>query len=554
MSSLWARLIQIASRNWLGPVLIAIFATVAVSAALDPAGDYPSSFEGPGLTIDEIFNVDLGARLADRLLTGDLGGAIRTGQTLPDHPPLGRLWLGLFHEATLIISPPRGEHAPVVIAAARCGSAVAFGLLVGLIGMVAAKRYGTAAGWGAAAGLVLMPRVFGHAHIAALETVLNLTYLAAILSVVQSWEQEKAPRLKTAALCGIWLGLALLTKIQAIFLPIPVAIWAMVNWRHRALVPLLVWGLVGLLVFFCGWPWLWLDPMGNLLKYVGHASERSSIQVWYWGQTWADKAVPWHYPWVLFATTVPAGLHVLGIWGAATISRSVPTDDQRPKISAEWLLLASLLFPLLVFSLPGIAVYDGERLFLIVFPIWALFIGRGFAELGQVLRRHCPAWSSPSVLVPGLLTTLLAAQSIGLWQLAPCWLSYYNAITGGLSGADQLGLPVTYWGDSVTRELLVRAASSVPPDSVIAVEPVLHQFQMAALESQCPAIRQRGLKLVPLDQSAPPEFVLIFQRREYLPAGWQLGPPSYRPVFTIQRQGVTLAGLYHREPAAKPAP
>ena len=36
-----------------------------------------------------------------------------------------------------------------------------------------------------------------------------------------------------------------------------------------------------------------------------------------------------------------------------------------------------MLFVLLIFSLPGTPVYDGVRLFLMVFPLWAVWVGIG---------------------------------------------------------------------------------------------------------------------------------------------------------------------------------
>ena len=544
MSHLWSRLAPICSRPGFGPACLAVISVIVVSMALDPAGDYPGQIEGPGLTVDEIFNVDLGARLADDLLTGDLPGAIRTGQTLPDHPPLGRLWLGFFHEMALLVAAPRGEHAPLVVAVARFGSAVAFGILVWLLGVTAARWYGNRAGWGASAALVLMPRVFGHAHLAALETVLNLTYFAAVISVAQAWSKPTAPTTRAALLSGLWLGLALLTKIQAIFIPIPAVIWALWHWRQRSLVPLLIWGVTGLVVFVCGWPWLWLDPVGNVLKYLGHASERSVIQVWYCGRMFADREVPWHYAWVLFATTVPVGLQALGLCGVCgRLSSGNANSAVVPKIATEWFLLANVLFPLLVFSLPGVAVYDGERLFLIVFPFWALFIGRGMAVVWKRLEVRLPQWSMGC-----LAGVFLAVQGIGLWQLAPCWLSYFNAAVGGLSGADRLGFQVTYWGDSVTRELLLKTLPHVPPDATIDVAPVLHPFQLAAWQSQSPVLRSGNLQLRPYDGAAPGQYLLVYFRRDYLPAEWRQGPPGYRLLSGIVRQGVLLAGLYEKTP------
>lgn len=539
-------LTSIATTHWFGPSLVAVVATCAVLMALDPAGDYPSGFEGPGLTVDEIFNVEIGVKIADRFLNGDIGGTIRAAQSLPDHPPLGRFWLGLVHELVILIVPPAHEHAPLVIAAARAGSAVAFGILIWLIGHSASQWFGRLAGWTAAISLVLMPRVFGHAHLAALETVLNLTYAAAIITVAKSWTGERAPSLRIAAWCGLWLGFALLTKIQAIFIPIPVGIWALANWRARAIVPLAVWGLTGLLVFFCGWPWLWIDPLTDFLHYLGHASDRSSVQVWYFGHAVSDKEVPWHYPWVIFATTVPLGLHVLGIYGAATRIPTETTEPQRFHLGVNWLLLGSALFPLVVFSIPGLAVYDGERLFLIVYPLWALFIGRGAAVLERWLATRIS-----QARVIGLLTVFLALQSWGLWQVAPCWLSYYNSAVGGLAGADKVGLQTAYWGDSVTRELWTQTAKLVPEGSAVDVAPILHQFQIPAYYSQCPAIRDRNLKLQPYQQTVPAEYLILFSRREYLPQDWNPEPPGYKKLAVITRQGVILAGVFRRDVAKR---
>lgn len=387
-----------------------------------------------------------------------------------------------------------------------------------------------------------MPRVFGHAHLAALETVLNLTYAGAIVAVARSWAGERAPSIRTAIWCGLWLGLALLTKIQAIFIPIPIAVWALLNWRTRALLPLMVWGLAGVLVFFCAWPWLWLDPIGNLLRYLGSTSDRTSIQVWYFGRAFADKAVPWHYPWVIFATTVPVGLLLLGIYGSATKVSIEGVVPKKITFGVNWLILGSALFPLIVFSVPRIAVYDGERLFLIVYPLWALLIGRGCSVLERQLTPKLQQIRATAVIV-----ALLALQSWGLWQYAPCWLSYYNLAVGGLAGAEKLGLQTTYWGDGITRDLWKQTAAIVPEGSTIDIAPDLHPFQIPAYISQCPTLRDHNLKLRPYNSATPADYLIMFPRREYVPADWKPEPPGYKRLAVVERQGVVLAALYERK-------
>ena len=292
--------------------------------------------------------------------------------------------------------------------------------------------------------------------------------------------------LVTAVIGGALFGLALLTKVQAILLPLPVTIWAVFQMRRRAVPMLAIWGLTGPALFFALWPHLWSAPVAHLLKYLGRTTNRSVIQVWYFGQALPDRDVPWHYPWLMFLATVPIGFHVLGVCGLLG-------SEDRARISArEWLVLGCTLFPLLVFSIPGIPVYDGERLFSFVFPLWAVLVGRGAENARWWLSAR---WSSRAVVAA--LGALFAGQAYGLVVLAPCWLSYYNLAVGGLPGAKNLGLEVSYWGDGVTRTLLNEVAAQVPAGERISGLPDLYPGQWQEVWRQSPALAPREARLVP---------------------------------------------------------
>jgi hypothetical protein len=155
------------------------------------------------LTLDEGFNAEEGVRLVAGLKAWasgavtweevfgqkeDLGANPPLGYHLADHPPGGRIWLGLWHDLGSSLFRSAEDSPRVIVAYARLGSAAAFGLLLLLIGLVTARWYGRLAGVVASFSLLLMPRVFGHAHLAALETVMNLAYAAAILSVAAWWK------------------------------------------------------------------------------------------------------------------------------------------------------------------------------------------------------------------------------------------------------------------------------------------------------------------------------------------------------------------------------
>jgi hypothetical protein len=527
------------SASWFGPALVAAGCWVAVVAAIDSAGSYPTMPEGPGLTVDEMFNVEQGVYLVEAVRQYGLGlldaRSVKEifGQPpyLPDHPPLGRLWLGVHHHLAWAVAPPSepAEGVGLVTACARTGSATALALTVYLVGWFAGATGGPAAGWLAAFFLALMPRVWGHAHIASLETVTNLTCTAAVLAVAWFWNKTMPPSVRSALLAGVLLGLAFLTKIQAVFLPLPIFVWTIWRWRHRAVMPLLIWGVLAATVFFVGWPWLWLDPQEHIVRYFASTTDRAALSVWYFGQKFADKAVPWHYPWVMFLTTMPIATLLLGACGLIVSFRG---DDAG---KARWLLAGAWAVPLLVFSLPGIAVYDGERLFLPVFPLWAVLAGWGASALGERSRR---SWAL------GGAAAVLAVQTWQIVAYQPCWLSTYNLLVGGTSGAERLGLETTYWGDGVTRSLLSEVVNHVPAGRTVYVAPVLHPFQLDDLLRQSPALRRHKLRLVAYEgPRLEADYLLVFRRRADLPEALRDGPQGALLAET-RRGGAQLAALY----------
>ncbi len=587
--------------------LVAVLAWISIVIAIDPAGSYPNMPEGPGLTVDEIFNVEQGVLLVEQakalgwlnLVPGTSVEAFKPeNHYLPDHPPLGRYWLGVHHHLTWWLAPPFEPEGPFVTACARTGSATAFALTVWLIGaFVALRRNGrkppvilsggrkspgssihvprgsqsvslpeepgdsrpplgcdAGAKWEglfASLALVLMPRLYGHAHIASLETITNLTCTAAVLAIAHWWNGSAPPSRRVALLTGVVMGLALLTKIQAVLIPIPIILWALWRWRTKAIMPLLIWGVTANVVFFALWPYLWLDPIGHYLEYLGRATNRVMIHCYYFGVRYDDKAVPWHYPFVMFAVTVPLGLHLLGAWGASSVfgrqplfaflsggrkspgSSSDSTVAPSPKAPltltlspedggegtrhADLLLLACTIFPLIVFALPGVAVYDGERLFLTVFPLWAIFVGRGMGWMFEFILKRANNWLTASVASYACVAYLVVSQT----GIRPANLCYYNELTFGQVGAERWGLELDYWGVGVTRELLSKLCDAVPPDSRVAITPTLHQFQTDEYRRQSPILRKRQITLVPYESlNSPAEAVLVFRRRADVAVPW----------------------------------
>ena len=484
---------------------------------------------GPGITVDEPLDVAPGRNYVATLRAKGWGFfdpkvVDRVYRDNAEHPPLGRWLLGIASTAFEPFDAYLGGPDPYGVHAGRVAPALAFAALVALVSHAAGRRGGRSAAVGAGVGLMLMPRVFAHAHLGALDTFIALFWVASLLAAARATGSRRP--VAAMAVAGLVLGLALLTKIHGWLLPPIVGVWALTQLPiRRAVVAVGAWALVGYAVFFAGWPWLWHDTAGRLSRYLGTGVARVSLRVEYLGTVYADTEVPWHYPWVYFAATVPVGLHLLGLVGVARGWRSRRVDP------LPILLGGSILALLGLFSTRA-AVYDGERLFLPAFPLWAIFVGSGFGALWSRARRGGR----------GLLLALLFLQSDGV-VTTPFGLSYYNSLVGGLPGAERLGLERTYWGDAIDPVLLDALADRARPGETAAVVPTLHHLQARAYTT--PALLKKNVTLLDESAAETADWVLVSRRTAY----WKpstLKLTDNPPAFARSRQGVWLGGLWRR--------
>jgi 4-amino-4-deoxy-L-arabinose transferase-like glycosyltransferase len=480
----------------------------------------------------------------------------------PVQPPLGSWILGWTH---YLLDPAPDNPAVISLAAARFAPAVAFGLLVLLVGWVATRWDGPVAGTVASAATFLVPRLFGHAHFAALDMLTTLGFTAAALATAEAVRQ--GGRWWAMGLAGAVWGLAMLIRLHGLLLVLPAIAWIVFRFRWRGVLPACVWTLAGLATFLAGWPWLWLDPWRRFWRFAGTGLHRQAVHVFYAGHVWDDRAVPWHYPWVMFVLALPLGLlvlGVLGIWsqrprekgGRRLLSGCPPSGRRAQKATAPisppaaapvpdyWFVLGTLLFVLGVFTLPGVPVYDGARLFLMAFPLWALLAGAGARWL--VDHPKLRAWSLLSVKKRRLwlMGCFVALQGIGLVVYHPCTLSHYSLLVGGLWGAEKLGFEVTYWGDAVDESLLQEVAVRAPGEKIV-FGPNLAPFQAVGVSFSSKSLAEARVTIVGWDASwrAPPpgcRFGVFYHRR----ADWERILPAIRGgrvVASRSCQGVRLA-------------
>jgi 4-amino-4-deoxy-L-arabinose transferase-like glycosyltransferase len=519
--------------GWWTPRRISWALTILASMAV------LTTLGGPGITVDEPLDVRPGRTyLATIRARGwrffERSTVDAVFRDNAEHPPLGRWLLGI---ASTLGEPIeliwRGlDPIGLYLVSGRVAPALTFGALVGLVSTSAGRRYGKVAGLVSGVSLAIMPRVFAHAHLGALDTFVAYFWTLALLSAVRAIDSRRPVLGMTVS--GLTFGLALLTKIHAWFLPPVVLIWALTRLRPgRAIAAVGLWTSVGLATFFVGWPWLWYDPIGRLRAYLGTGVERISIQTLYFGQVYADRDVPWHYPWFYFAVTMPVGILAVGVWGL------VRGWIDRRRDAFPLLLAGSIALFLTIFS-TRIPVYDGERLFLVVFPLFAILVGLGFKAL----------WDRAGRRARLALAGLLIGQGYGVATIHPYGLSYYNLLVGGLPGAERLGLELTFWGDAVDSRLIDELAAIAREGETAAMAPTLapEQGKMSTTRQ----LWSKQIYLADQDRAGTADWLVVSRRSAYWSPEVRQRLARDPVVASRKRQGVWLSAVLGRRKSGFP--
>ncbi len=514
-----------------------LFSLVAIVATLMDAG----------LTWDEplYIKASRGYMTWLGLLRRDVGKALSDGAivrwwvqdpTLELHPPLGKFLSGL---SWAVFRGLLGE-----IAAHRLSNAVLFSLLVAAVFWMVSSMRGTASGMFAALSLVLMPRMFFHAHLANIDTTVAITWFLAMYAF---WRLESRPGWLPVAIMGLFYGLALATKMNAVVMPLVWGLWVLLfrrNWL--SIFRLVVVSAIGAVVFVATWPWLYHDTANRLLYYVLMASRFKDRPQFYLGQ--ALPHVPWHYPFVITLAVVPLVITVMYLLGTVQVARRRPVD------AWGWLLIINALTPLF-FAATGLqAAYSGERHFIPAYPYLACLAGVGFAsaldvlssravQLYERLKHKQVRWGVAVVLALLFLPVLISVV-----RIHPYELSYYSELVGGLRGATRLGLETTFWCETYKDALPYLNAKAEQGASVWAENPfILRLYQGSGMLRQ--DLQATGGDLV---SPLAADYVMVQMRQtafaHYTPDVVDL-MQAHDPVYSLTREGIPLLHLYELEEA-----
>lgn len=359
------------------------------------------------------------------------------------HPPFARYIFSFGYLLFQKLMPPLETY--------RMGSGMFFALSATILYIFIAKQYGRWSGICSVLSLIFIPVVFTHAHFVGTDIPIAVMWLLCVVSYYY------ATTLKRKILFAALFGCALLTKIQAVFIPIPLILWS--YYLHRVgkdnKSPV-SWSLffsvliVTSLTLFLGWPWLWHKGIERFIGYLYWVVTVTKDGTAYFGRVYGANyaKTPWHYPFITLLSTVPLPILAAGCIGIAAAFKNRRNDD------CGVFLLFNMAVSLLIISFLG--GWEGSREFLISFFLLAAFAGIGFAVCwGYMIKRfHARKINLRGKFLKAAFVILIFTPIAAHYsKIYPYGLFYYNGLIGGLNGAKRAGFG-SYWDNELGKDLL----------------------------------------------------------------------------------------------------
>ena len=211
--------------------------------------------------------------------------------------------------------------------------------------------------------LILNPRIFA-------ESFYNSKDIIFMSSIIFSnyfgYKLIKKFKTKNLILFALMTGFAASIRIIGVInIPLFIFLLVLVNKKIEILNIILISSL-SLVFFYIMYPYLWENPLLNLINSVKFFSEhRLSVDVFYFGEFINSQNVPWHYlpVWILVST--PEVIIIFFIFGLFfTLKKFF-----KKKIDEEFLFFFFQIFiPIFIPIILGSTLYDGWRQFYFIYP------------------------------------------------------------------------------------------------------------------------------------------------------------------------------------------
>ena len=466
----------------------------------------------------------------------------------PEHPVLVKTTFALsgmlFHDELQWMSPSLAYRFPAML----------------FTGWLCAIMYLFALGWtrsrvvGVLAPLMLLtiPRFFFHAHLTCFDVPVTAVWVAFMYTY---WRSLGSTR--WAWLTGLMWGIALITKLNAFFLPFVL----LLHWGARAAfssrvgadgrirvpdVPfaLFAMAIVGPIVFVLGWPRHWFDTWNRVLWYLRFHLNHEHYFVLYFGESLIRPPFPVGFPFVMTAVTTPLATMVAWFAGLGMVAKDSwrAFRDQTPDPRGTALLFAlNIAIPFLIIARPSTPVFGGIKHWFPALPFLCIIGAWAIVRIAHALvERHLGA----RVAVVALLSAVVIGSAA--YETAdshPYGTGHYNALVGSITGAaDREGMR-QFWGYA-GRGALEWLNENAPEGSRV-------HFQNTTQGAVDMYRREGWLRedIRPAWSVDSADYFLLHHQKSFAPLQYDVWERfgTRAPAFTVNLHGVPMLSVYENQ-------
>ena len=393
-----------------------------------------------------------------------------------------------------------GEFLPL----ARLPVAVVTALSVVAFYCLARRLFDSSIALMAALLLAFDPFFLAHSRLLHVDALMSSFMTLSLLGLLVYLMDGRRGR--EAALSGLFAGLAMLTKLPAVFM-VPFTLlltggfWLsdLVQRKRSKTVAsgddpimscnprspwrgLLLWGLAAGLTMIVLWPALWADPLGTAQIILGIAERHATtphVNNFWFGRVVRDPGLPFYLLALLFRLTPVTALGLLA---------ALPLLARRGRLRT--LLLALLGYVVLFVLMLTAAAKKFDRYLLPCFPVLDLAAAAGLMALlrWMTTRKRLSEQARRAALVSGAVLVVFV-QAAGTLPHHPYYLTYYNPLLGG--GRRAVQTITVGWGeglDQAARYLNQRpdaAELEIAAWGVAGVAPILRGHVHVLNERSC---------------------------------------------------------------------
>ncbi len=334
--------------------------------------------------------------------------------------------------------------------------------LVSLVFWWVSGRFGIFAGLIAALSLSSYPLFFSEAHFNTEKDIPETVFWSFL--IFSFWKALTTKMNKWIVLTGLFFGFALGTKFNILFIPFVLIPWTFfylgfkgLQKNIRLIAKFFLSFLLGFLIFFASWPYLWADPIERIGKVVGYyrnigITQKQDFNFIILGIN--------SYPLQWITYTTPLIILFLSIFGILVSLRRLRNDQDKLSL----LFLIWLLIPIVRVTIPQSTIYGGVRQIMEYIPALCIFAGIGAGFLFGMFKEK------GKLVVASFLILLFIFHLGKIVSIHPNENVYFNELINGLLGAKERQFPS--WGNNfgaAYRQGVIWINDNAPKQSSVAL-------------------------------------------------------------------------------------